>query len=476
MFSVILAGHYDPKIGKLHIGNSETNDLITKIPQDLQHFKQMTFGHVIVMGRLTFKSIGKLLPGRTSIIVSKTMDYNLDLGQSYTVERDLNFLRTRTFPGQKVFVIGGGEIYSQVFSEFASLIDKIYLTELPKPPEYMKTVTCDMFDDRFSLEQVKPLEPSEKSWPRVLVYSQKEPGTCKSYERHYLETVSGLIESGDCRTDRTGTGTLSQFTSNFEIDVSKTVPVLTTKRVAWKSCINELLFFLRGDTDTKKLEALGCNIWTGNTSRAFLDSQGLDYDTGLMGPLYGFQWRYWNGSYNSTTGKNIVSDVNVVSGFDQLEYCINLLRTDPTSRRIVMSAWNPSTFGHCVLEPCHILVQFYTRQVGLDTFLDLHYTMRSNDWFLGQPFNTFSYTVLLYLVAAKTGYLPGKLAFTGVNVHLYLDHVKPAMIQLERQCHPEPVLVLSKNCIEKDFKDLSITDFDLVGYLPAPAIKAKMAV
>lgn len=307
-------------------------------------------------------------------------------------------------------------------------------------------------------------------------------------EGTYLALARRVLAEGHERLDRTGVGTIGIFCAHMRFDITTSVPLLTTKRVPWKACIQELLWMMRGETDAKVLQRQGVKIWDGNTSREFLDARGLaHYDAGILGPGYGWAMRHFGGQYDpayADKGAMTPEQADALAscgGVDQLAYVLDLLRNDPYSRRIMMSYWNPTDFDKIALLPCHFACQFYvtpaTDSEG-DTrpWLSCHLNMRSNDLFLGNPFNLFSYTVLTYILAAKAGMRPKELVWTGGDVHIYSNHVDQMREQLSREPRALPTLVLSEAVKNKDWGDLTIDDFQVVGYNPHPSIAAPMAV
>lgn len=304
-------------------------------------------------------------------------------------------------------------------------------------------------------------------------------------EYKYLRLLDTIIENGSVKGDRTGTGTKSVFGTKLQFDLSKSFPILTTKKVFWKGVVEELLWFIRGETDSKKLEAKGVKIWVGNTSRDFLDKKGLDYPEGEIGPGYGFQWRYWGGDYNawvggeehkSYYGKECIKmarlfDSNV--GIDQLAKVVETIRKNPNDRRIIVSAWNVAEIDKMALPPCHLLYQFDVT----DGKLNCQWYQRSVDTFLGLPFNISSYALLTCLLAKITNLQPGTLTFSGGDTHLYLNHIEQAKLQLEREPFPFPQLNIKKDIKSlEDIESLSLEDIELVGYASHATIKADMAV
>lgn len=289
-----------------------------------------------------------------------------------------------------------------------------------------------------------------------------------SEEIKYINLLENILKNGESRTDRTNVGTISIFGEQIKFDISKSCPILTTKRIPWKSCIEELLWFLRGSTNSKELESKNVNIWKGNSSRQFLDNRGLFHlDEGDIGPGYGFQWRHFNGEYTN------MNENYYGVGYDQVESIIDDLKNNPYSRRIILSAWNPSSLKEMALPPCHCFAQFYVSNGGLSC----HMYQRSVDAFLGFPWNIMSYTVLTYILAKKCNLEPKNLIISTGDTHIYNNHIKEVKEQIARSINSNfPVLELSDRIKDKDFAEMSIDDFILHDYNPQPSIKAEMAI
>ena len=264
--------------------------------------------------------------------------------------------------------------------------------------------------------------------------------------RSYLDLLDHVLTHGDRKEDRTGTGTLSVFGAQTRFDLADGFPLLTTKKLHTRSIIHELLWFLRGETNVRSLQENGVTIWD-----EWADASGD------LGPVYGQQWRSWA----APGGQSI----------DQLADLIALLKSSPHSRRLVVSAWNPADVPRMALPPCHCLFQFY---VGADNRLSCQLYQRSADLFLGVPFNIASYALLTHMVAQVTGHVPGEFIHTFGDLHLYLNHVDQARLQLTRAPRPRPRLQLNPaitDLFSFQFNDISIENYD-----PAPAIKAPIAV
>jgi thymidylate synthase len=286
-------------------------------------------------------------------------------------------------------------------------------------------------------------------------------------EQQYLDLCKRILESGDKRTDRTGTGTLSVFGAQMHFTLYNGImPLLTTKRVFWKAVVHELLWFIKGSTNANELSEKGVHIWDGHGSSEFLESRGLGHrEKGDLGPIYGFQWRHFGAKY-----KDMNTDYSG-QGKDQLAEIINTIKTNPTDRRMILSAWNPLAFDEMALPPCHVLAQFY---VSSDNKLSCQLYQRSADMGLGVPFNIASYSLLTHMIAHVTRLDVGEFIHVIGDAHIYLDHIEPLSEQVTRTPVSFPNIIINKrvNCID-DFK---FEDFDLVDYNPQKSIAMKMAI
>lgn len=286
-----------------------------------------------------------------------------------------------------------------------------------------------------------------------------------SDEHQYLDLIERLIHQ-PVRPDRTGVGTHSLFApQNLEFSLlNNTIPLLTTKRTFWKGIVLELLWLISGSTDAKVLDSQDIKFWNANGSREFLDKRGLDYEEGDLGPVYGFQWRHFGAKYIDC--KTDYSN----QGVDQLTECINLIKNDPDSRRIIMSAWNPADLNKMALPPCHMLCQFYVDGEYLDCRLD----QRSGDMGLGVPFNIASYSLLTHLVAQVCGKTARRFVLTLGDAHVYSNHVEGLEKQLQRKPYPFPTIKLNSDITNID--DFRYENIELVNYKCHPSIPMEMAV
>jgi thymidylate synthase len=261
----------------------------------------------------------------------------------------------------------------------------------------------------------------------------------------YLELLRRVRDQGARKDDRTGTGTRSIFGYQMRFDLARGFPLVTTKKVHMKSVVHELLWFLQGSTNVAYLRAHGVTIWD-----EWADAEGE------LGPVYGYQWRSWP----APDGRHV----------DQLTEVMHQIRANPSSRRLIVSAWNVADIPKMALAPCHALFQFYVA----DGRLSCQLYQRSADIFLGVPFNIASYALLTLMVAQVTGLKPGELVHTLGDAHLYLNHLEQADEQLSRTPRALPVMTL--NPAVKDLYAFRYEDFTLQGYEPHPAIRAPIAV
>lgn len=285
-------------------------------------------------------------------------------------------------------------------------------------------------------------------------------------EYQYLEIIEDILEHGNQKSDRTGTGTKSVFGRQMRFSLRDgTFPLLTTKKTFYRGIAEELFWFIRGSTNAIELKEKKVMIWEGNSSREFLDSVGLRHrEVGDLGPVYGFQWRHFGAEYS-----DMHADYSG-QGVDQLAEVIHKIRNKPDDRRIIMCAWNPKDIPRMALPPCHCLVQFYVANGELSCQL----YQRSADMGLGVPFNIASYALLTHMIAHVTGLKPGEFVHTLGDTHVYLNHVEPLKEQLTRDPKPFPKIVIKRKV--ENIEDFTIDDFEVQGYDPHPKITMEMAV
>lgn len=272
--------------------------------------------------------------------------------------------------------------------------------------------------------------------------------------KQYHDLLNHILTKGSKKTDRTGTGTISTFGYQMRFDLSDGFPLVTTKKIHWKSVVHELLWFISGDTNIKYLQDNGVKIW----------DEWADKD-GNLGPVYGAQWRSWE--------KTEIDHTHSFIGFnkiDQLAEVIDQIKINPDSRRLIVSAWNVADIPDMALAPCHTMFQFYVN----DGKLSLQLYQRSGDAFLGIPFNIASYSLLLLMVAQVTGLKPGEFIHTIGDAHIYLNHIDQVNLQLTRDFKPPPQVKLNNKITDID--NFKFDDIELVGYDCHLGIKGVVAV
>lgn len=369
------------------------NDLLIKSSEDLKYFKNITTysncgnddilnlfnSNVLLMGRKTWFSIPlnyRPLKDRVNIVLTNDQSLLklskksiqkffktkiLEKTKVYFVNMK-SFLKIYNATVLNVFVIGGGEVYNMFLKQdITSCLrpETLYITEVK---DYFKYNTYDdskvynyieHIPDNYKLISVSSKYTYEKDNRITYRFLKYKLSNQPSQEKIYIDMLKNILNNGNKRIDRTGVGTISIFGTQMRFDISQTIPLLTTRNIPMKVIIEELLWFLRGDTNANILKHKGVNIWNQNTSREFLDGRGLNhYDEGVLGPGYGFQMRFFGGKYSQIFSDTSLADTGKIGGFDQLMYIVNTLKTDPFSRRIMMSYWNPPDFEKTALIPC----------------------------------------------------------------------------------------------------------------------------
>ena len=409
------------------------------IKEDMQMFRNMTVSNIIIMGRKTKESLpnGKL-PDRANVVISS----DPMSGQSW--EAAMHHI-AKVGKGKKVFIIGGESIYRYALENLN--VRKIHRSYIDKDYES---------DTKFPDESVKGYQIGAYSIPNVdekLTYSIFEKHNHE--ERYYLCLLSELLKSPVRETRNARCYTT--FGKSLEFDLSTgSFPLLTTKKMFLRGVFEELKFFLLGKTRTKELEDIGVNIWKGNTCQEFLDKRNLSYEVGDMGPMYGYQWRNFNGQNH-----------------DQFAYVMKNLKENPMDRRHLMTSFNPLQAETGVLWPCHgISIQFDCEPYQGSYKLNCMMHQRSADTFLGLPFNIASYSMMVIIMANMLGYKPGRLIMTLGNVHIYEPHIEAAKTQLSREPKPFPSLLCARKF--DNIEEIKFEDFALIGYEPHDKIEAPM--
>lgn len=448
--------------------------------------------NAVIMGRKTWESISdqyKPLSNRLNIILTRSYYQKSKIKKKYYDEKnviiflDVHDALLHAYANndiENIFIIGGEQLYKEALhgrnyrwgTPITKYIDKIYLTYI---------------DDEFKSDCFMPIIPhwiclieeekimSEIGIPLIFkTYKDKrniwhgEEGIHKT-EGQYLSLVENIIRNGEEQIGRNGK-TKFIFSPQHEFNLSYGFPILTTKRMPFKTITKELLFFIKGETNTNILKDQNVHIWDGNTSAEFLKSRKLDYEPGDMGPLYGFNLRHFGATYIGCTADY------TNKGIDQLYNLVDRLVKDPMSRRHLMTTYDPSVVDQSVLAPCHgLTIQFNVRRVAHQ--LDCKMYQRSADVALGYPFNIASYALFVHLICFVTGYKPGKLIMSLGNVHIYDAHIEIIKPQLKRQPLIMPTLKITKEFDPKNattndrikfLENITCEDIKLINYYSYP--------
>jgi len=336
--------------------------------------------------------------------------------------------------------------------------------------------TDDKKINKLDLIKVSPFMNSKGLYYRYFDYMSEDNIKDKliipyiSPEYQYLEIMKNIIHTGIDRNDRTGTGTLSLFGSTQRYDLSETFPMSTTKRIFVRAVFEELMLYLSGKTDNKILKDKNIHIWNGNTSREFLDKRGLQhYPEGDMGETYGFNFRHFGGQY-----QDCKTDYESTNGYDQLQNVINLLKNDPTSRRIIINLWNASTLHNAALPSCLMMYQFYVDVYAKKLSCIIY--IRSSDYFLANNWNTCTGALLVHLLCnlKEIDLTPGEIIVNTGDTHIYKNHLEQVNINLERKPYPFCKLLIKNK--KNKITDFNFEDLQFIGYKCYPNISAPMAV
>lgn len=430
--------------------------------KDMEFFKSKTTNYLekstVIMGRKTWQSLpNKFLNNRKNyVITSQRLESdNEDIYFFTCLKHALTHAYVNTNDYDNIWVIGGSQLYDEAFRH--KDLNYVYHTLVPT-----NDFKCDTFVKFQNLRLI-----SGKNYITDIdrkTQKEYELQICKykinlNCENQYLSLLNKVKNEGVLKQGRNG-ATVSLFSEELKFDVSEYFPLLTTKKMFLRGIIEELLFFIRGDTDTSKLSDKNVKIWEGNTNQDFLNKMGFNYKVGEMGPMYGYQWRYFNKPYGDKEG-----------GVDQFKELINDIKNNPNSRRLLMTDYNPSQAKQGVLYPCHSLIlQFYCNNKKLSVKM----YQRSADLFLGVPFNIASTTLLLYIVAKLTNMKPDTVSITFGDCHIYTDHFEQVNVQLSRTPYYLPKLELSDFKTIEEVENATVEDFKLCDYSCYPGIKAKM--
>nr|Q23695.1 RecName: Full=Bifunctional dihydrofolate reductase-thymidylate synthase; Short=DHFR-TS; Includes: RecName: Full=Dihydrofolate reductase; Includes: RecName: Full=Thymidylate synthase [Crithidia fasciculata]AAA30318.1 dihydrofolate reductase-thymidylate synthetase [Crithidia fasciculata] len=489
-FSIVVAA--DQQHG---IGDGET--IPWTVPETLAFFKDQTTllrnkkpptekkRNAVVMGRKTWEVPLKFRPlkGRLNVVLScrrpvddllaqlpeeKRAAAAADVVINGGLKEALHLLARPPYCSsiETAYCIGGARVYTEAMqSPCVEKLKEVYLTRVHTAP------TCNRFYEfvrrrraraAVDLESTSGVKVSDAA--AHLSYEIMKYVPHNAEERQYLELIDRIMKTGLVKEDRTGVGTISLFGAQMFSLRDNQLPLLTTKRVFWRGVCEELIWFLRGETNAHVLADKDIHIWDGNGSREFLDSRGLTENKEMdLGPVYGFQWRHFGADYKGF-------DANYDEGVDQIKTIVETLKTN--DRRLLVTAWNPCALHKMAVRPCHLLGQFYVNTQTKELSCMLY--QRCCDMGLGVPFNIASYALLTILIAKATGLRPGELVHTLGTAHVYSNHVEALKEQLQRVPVAFPVLVFKK---EREFlEDYESTDMEVVDYVPYPPIKMEMAV
>ncbi len=501
------------------------------IKEDLKHFKDITSSvpedryynniNIVVMGRKTWDSLPtkyKPLPNRINVIITtkkpeeiehheNNMVYIIsEFDQIYDIINTNLFNKfiksgTKPYKINEIYVIGGQSIYENAIK--SPYCRMIYLTEIyknyncdtyfPKFPVITHKILdtnnskikdsgdqgCEdekMIVDGFDLTEVSEMKYDQEQsvYYRFLTYyhparTQNIKPWKNLSEESYLEVMENILCNGINRIDRTLVGTHFLPGVCLKYDL-KTFPISTTKKIALRWIFEELKLYLSGKTDTNILKEQGINIWDGNTSRDFLDKRGLGHlPEGDMGETYGFNFRHFGGEY-----KDCHTEYDSTVGYDQVANVVNLLKNDPTSRRIIINLWNPATQHKAALPSCLFYYQFSVDPEKKELHCIIH--LRSSDYFLANNWNTCTGSLLTYMLCNLEGIdlTPGTLTVFVSDAHIYKSHFNQVRQNLLRKPYPYPILRVKEK--KQSLNDFNFKDFELIGYKSHNSIKAEMAI
>lgn len=427
--------------------------------KELEIFRNKTMNNYLLMGRKTAESLPKLR-NRKIICLSRTITTSLQCQTwnniPHKIINDISQIHLGEYPDNSLFIAGGAEVYKKAL-ETPGFVKTIHISIMNNT-----YIDCDTFFDTKLLKNFVIInqEKFEDFFHYVLEY--RENG-----EQQYLDLLEKIICKGEKRKGRNGEVT-TLFKNDFVFDLRNGFPLLTTKKMFLRGILEEFLFFVRGDTDSQQLSDKKIRIWEGNTSKEFIEKRNLPYAPGVMGPLYGYQWRFFNSEYNLDDTKRPIKGNR---GIDQLQNVIDLINNDPHSRRILLVSYNPEQAEQGVLYPCHsITIQFFVQ----DGYLDMFCYNRSQDATCGIPFNIASSSLLLMCIAKITNKKPRFFHMTMGDTHIYEEHINFVNKQIDRIPYKFPELIIPDFNSIKELENKQAIDFKLVNYNSHPPIKVSM--
>jgi dihydrofolate reductase/thymidylate synthase len=458
------------KDNKIPWTNKEDMVRFQKITSEIQNNKL----NAVIMGRKTAKSLSKPLKNRINCVLTQNKENYLENGFYYFLDVDKCLTYLQSLDIEKVFLIGGTEIYNWGLVNYYK-INTIYTTQLNE------VYNCDTFFNFNLLNKNFSVQTAE--YLKNFIFSTWIPKKNRE-ELSYLTMLNDILQNGHMRQTRNAV-TYSLFGKTLEFNLANYFPLLTTKKMFLRGIFEELKFFLLGQTDNKILKDKNVHIWDGNTSKEFIEKCNLPYQENDLGPMYGYQWRFFNAEYTDCN-----SDYSS-KGCDQLLDVINLLKNDPFSRRILMTSYNPAQAKEGVLYPCHgISIQFYVEEKENNYYLNCLMNQRSGDAFLGIPFNIASYALLVHILCNHintngiNGRIinPGKLMMVFCDVHIYEQHKEAVLTQISRTPYLFPQIKLNYNIQnfnkdgENSIGNMSYNSIEIINYKSDDSIKAQMIV
>jgi len=465
-------------------GIGRNNKIPWLIKDDLKHFKLITTNNIknnniVIMGRNTWESLPskfRPLSDRYNFVISSKKKFldsdNVEhISSSFLNALEYIKLENIKFANSKIFIIGGQMLYNDILNNYHSYITNIFITEI------YSNYTCDTFfpdlnSDYFKLNKISDFKYENNNYYRYLKYintSYNNNFYINKEETQYINLINNILSNGLVRNDRTGTGTISLFApDNMKFDISNHFPLCTLKKGFFRAIFEELMLYIRGQTDNNILNQKNIHIWDGNTSREFLDNRNLKHlPEGDMGETYGFNMRHFGGKYINCKTKH-------TDGFDQLKYVINEIKNNPHSRRIIINLWNPSTLHNAALPSCLHQYQFYVDTQNKK--LNLQIYLRSSDVFLANNWNTCTGALFVYLICnlQDINLTPGFINVIIGDAHIYNNHIEFSKFMLTRNSYPYPKLIIKNK--KNNIEDFNYDDLLLIAYKSHPNIKAPMAV
>lgn len=478
-FSIIVATDVNGGIG---LYENEKFTIPWKSSIDMKFFKDTTTqneGTAVIMGKNTYISLPeknncRALKDRVNIVLTSTPDLINDSSVicKSNFEESLIFCQ-KNKEIKNIFVIGGAQLYDEVLNH--PNLEYVYWNLILETEK-----DCNIFFPT-TITKLKELCYYDNNYDLIEMNSSKIQfnkfirRSCNDDESNYLNTLENIMRNGDERQTRNSI-TKSLFGERLVFDLKNKFPLLTTKKMFLRGIFEELIWFLKGNTDSKLLENKNVNIWKANTTQDFIDSVNLPYKEGDVGNMYGFQWKHAGAEYEGCD-----KDYSGL-GFDQIEYCLNLLKNDKYSRRILMTTYIPHEANKGVLYPCHgLTVQWYVKESDGINYLSCHMYQRSADMFLGVPFNISSYSLLCYMFCEVLNndisyqglsFKPDKLVMSFGDVHVYESHYEQVMQQITRKPFAFPQIKFKRNLSK--LEDFVWEDIQILNYYNHKGIKAQM--